>query len=298
MLRRVVVALVSLGVLIGAGSPTANAADASAVGVAPAVSAAAARADHDRGGEYLALGDSVPFGYNPLLPVGSDASRYVGYPELLARRLDLRLTNLSCPGQTASGFGSLSGTDNGCFPFRSLAALHTPYSRTQLDAALSFLRSHPRTRLVTIMIGANDLLLCAHSTADGCTSPAEVGGVLASVGADLTATLKEIRKVYSGPLVAVSYYATNFADKPSVAAIGALNGVVAQVTTAFGGRVADSFTPFERRSAGHGGSACSAGLLIRLPAGLGCDIHPSPAGAGVLAEAVVRALPRERRAAA
>jgi lysophospholipase L1-like esterase len=292
------VALVSLGVLFGSGSPAASAASAaSAAGAGSATAVTESLADHDRGGDYLALGDSVPFGYNPLLPVGSDPSRYVGYPELLARGLGLRLTNLSCPGQTTSGFGSLTGTDNGCFPFRSAAALHASYPGTQLEAALSFLRSHPRTRLVTIMIGANNLLLCAHTTPDGCTSPAEVAGVLASTGQDLTATLTSIRGVYSGPLVAVNYYATDASDPATVAAIGALNGVIARVTTGFGGVVADSFTPFERRSAGYGGSACSAGLLIRLPAG-GCDIHPSPAGARMLAGAVVRALPREREEAA
>src|SRR5664280_232851 len=63
---------------------------------------------HQRQSQYLALGDSIPFGYNPLLmpvppattpaPVVTD---FVGYPELAAPKLKLALTNASCPGQTA-----------------------------------------------------------------------------------------------------------------------------------------------------------------------------------------------------
>jgi len=72
-----------------------------------------------------------------------------------------------------------------------------------------------------------------------------------------------------------------------------LNSVIASVTVAFGGQVADGFAAFEGPSMAAGGSPCAAGLLIKLPDGT-CNIHPSPAGHLLLAQAieeVVGALP-------
>jgi lysophospholipase L1-like esterase len=239
---------------------------------------------------YLALGDSVPFGYSPLLPIGNPA-RYVGYPELAAPKLDLKLANLSCPGQTSGGFLSLTGTDFGCFDFRKVAALHTSYSGTQLQAALDYLAAHPRTRLVTIMLGANDLFLCQVTTAHRCTDPAELQATLKTYATNLTTALTAIRSVYHGRLIAVAYYTTNFADPASVVPVQALNATTASVMAGFHGQMADAYTPFARASAPFGGSACAAGLLIKLPDGT-CDAHPSPAGARLLTRAVVSAADR------
>ena len=65
--------------------------------------------------------------------------------------------------------------------------------------------------------------------------------------------------------------------------------MIAGVTTAFGGIVADGFAAFQGPSAAFGGSPCAAGLLIRLPGGT-CNIHPSPAGHQVLAAAIADAI--------
>src|SRR5664279_4195930 len=119
---------------------------------------------HQRQNQYLALGDSLPFGFNPLLvdPTGpTDPTKFVGYPELAAPTLRLALTNASCPGQTTAGFMSLTALDNGCNAARAAGLpLHVAYTGTQLDFAVSFLRSNPHTRLVTLSLGANDLFLC------------------------------------------------------------------------------------------------------------------------------------------
>ena len=64
-------------------------------------------------------------------------------------------------------------------------------------------------------------------------------------------------------------------------------------TTRTPGKVADGFAAFAGPSAAFGGSPCAAGLLIKLPDGT-CNIHPSPAGHLLLAQAienVVGALP-------
>jgi lysophospholipase L1-like esterase len=111
---------------------------------------------------YLALGDSIAFGYDPRRDF-RNAANFIGYPEVLAQALDLQLTNVSCPGETSSGFISLesqadSTLGKGCntFRFQSRFPLHTSYTTSQLDFAVEFLRSHPATQLVTIDIGDND----------------------------------------------------------------------------------------------------------------------------------------------
>src|SRR5450631_1288732 len=54
---------------------------------------------------YLALGDSISFGYHPPqppppLPIQS----YVGYPEVLDPLLPRQEVNASCPGQSSASF--------------------------------------------------------------------------------------------------------------------------------------------------------------------------------------------------
>src|SRR4051794_4429691 len=73
------------------------------VTVACWASAGTAGAARRHGGErqYIALGDSVAFGYSPLLEDPWLPERFVGYPELIDRQTDLTTTNLACPGQTA-----------------------------------------------------------------------------------------------------------------------------------------------------------------------------------------------------
>src|SRR4051812_17361312 len=68
---------------------------------------------------YLALGDSIAFGYDPSTDHSSDA----GYPELLAQRRGLALSNAACPGEASGGFLSETGDDNGCRENRMKYAL-------------------------------------------------------------------------------------------------------------------------------------------------------------------------------
>src|SRR5436305_8956309 len=60
------------------------------------------------GSFYLALGDSVPFGFreatNAPTPDYTDAANFRGYPELVGSELGLKVVNASCPGETSSSF--------------------------------------------------------------------------------------------------------------------------------------------------------------------------------------------------
>jgi lysophospholipase L1-like esterase len=249
-------------------------------------------------GTYLALGDSVAFGFVPPQAVPPpnyrSAHSFVGYPEDVAQALRVRVWNASCPGETTASMLVAGALSNGCenslassTGYRSLYPLHVQYQGTQMQYALKYLAVHRHIQLVTIDIGANDVFLCQQTTTDHCTSAAELKAVLQEIAANLTAIYTQIRDVahYQGLLVALTYYALDYSNPVDVAGTQLLDSVIASVTKAFGGKVADGFAAFQGPSAAFGGSPCAAGLLIKLPDGT-CNIHPSPAGHLLLAKAI------------
>jgi lysophospholipase L1-like esterase len=279
------VVLVAVVAGIGAGPTSANPVNGS-----------------DANGTYLALGDSVAFGYVPsnALPPPNylDAHSFVGYPEFLAQQLGDHVANASCPGETASSMLVAGAQSNGCenslgspVGYRTLFPLHAQYQGTQMEYALHYLDAHKHTRLVTIDIGANDVFLCQETTADQCTSRTELNGVANEIATNLGTIFHELRDVagYHGPIVALTYYSLSYSDPVTIAGTEFLDSVIAGVTTANGGIVADGFAAFQGPSLASGGDPCSAGLLIKLPDGT-CNIHPSPAGQQLLAGAIAEAI--------
>src|SRR6266851_6951077 len=158
----------------------------------------------NEGHSYLALGDSVPFGFNPNPALWSNAANFTGYPEIVAQRLNIEDVNATCPGEATGGFISLTGTDNVCRPYRFILhePLHVSYSGTQLAFATSYLTTHPRTRLVTLTLGANDVFHLQHvCEAAHKGDPAAIGkcvvdgipAVLFTMATNLNAILGTIR---------------------------------------------------------------------------------------------------------
>lgn len=276
------------------------------VAVVAAIAAGTTSADpvngSDANGTYLALGDSVAFGYVPPNAVPPprylDAHSFVGYPEFLAQQLHERVSNASCPGETSESMLVAGAQSNGCenspgspVGYSTLYPLHVQYQGTQMQYALHYLAAHEHTRLVTIDIGANDAFLCQETTADKCTSAAELAGVAHEIGTNLTTIFHELRDVagYTGPIVVLTYYSLSYSDPAQVASAQFLDSTLTSVTKANGGIVADGFAAFEGPSAAFGGDPCAAGLLVELPGGT-CNIHPSPAGHKLLAEAIAKAI--------
>jgi len=257
-----------------------------ALAVAAAIALMATPALAAESPTYLALGDSVPFGYSPFV-APSDADGFIGYPEDLAGVRDVAVRNAACPGETSGSLISTSAPDNGCQAFRSVGDLHVNYQGSQLSYALAFLRAHQHTSLVTMTIGANDLFLLQKACLnDPACILAGLPALFASVQANLTAIYQAIRGTgYQGRIVALTYYALNYKDPVQVFVISSLDAVVAGVTQGFGGRVADGFSAFSAIALSVGGDSCAAGLLIKYPDGT-CNIHPSTLGAEVLAHAV------------
>ncbi len=252
-----------------------------------------------RGSGYLALGDSVPFGYmEPTVvpaPDFSNAASFVGYPEILASELHLKLANAACPGETSASLINAKAQSNGCetspdggTAYRPSFPLHVKYSGSQLSYAVSYLKHHSGVRLVSLMVGANDFFLCEEQTADQCASPSEQAAVVTSVEKNVRTIIAAIRgrAHYRGQLVVVDYYSTSPALNTGTQE---LDHFINQGTSSFHVRIANAYNSFAFASVHSGDNACTAGLLTQLSTG-GCGVHPSVAGQTLLASTLERAI--------
>jgi len=245
---------------------------------------------------YLALGDSVTFGYREPnttpAPNYLDASTFASYAEDVGAALGLQVANPSCPGETSLSLTTPGVQSNGCENspgggpgYRSAYPLHVHYKGTQLQYALSYLKSHPNTRLVSLMIGANDAFLCQETTADHCAS--ELPSVLAQIKANVALILSSIRHRahFVHQIVIVNYYSLDYANATDNAGSVALNGAMDSAAKPYHVQIADGYGAFQAAALQSGGNSCTAGLLTQLNGG-GCGVHPSVAGQAVLALAV------------
>jgi lysophospholipase L1-like esterase len=285
------IALVTMGGWFVASSAAANAPAPRPASVAPITA----------GSQYLALGDSVTFGYmeSSVVPAPNykDPASFLGYPEQLAAELHLIVANAACPGETSASLINPSAQSNGCenipgnpkVGYRRLYPLHVHYKGSQLAYALHYLRAHHNVRLVSLMIGANDGFLCQETTKDHCTSSAEVRALVAKISRNVHRILEAIRGTahYRGQLAIVNYYALSPATKYESVVI---NLTVDRAAKPFHAVVADGLGAFQRASKHSGGNPCTAGLLTQLGSPGKCGIHPSYAGQALLAQALERVI--------
>jgi lysophospholipase L1-like esterase len=265
------------------------------------------------GSGYLALGDSVTFGYRESNAIPTNRNNYhkpktfVGYPEVLQRTLGLKVANLACPGETSASLINPKKPSNGCENtpgpsgptpggYATNFPLHFKYKDTatrngQLATAVKYLKTHPNTRLVSLMIGANDGFLCQET--GGCTTLPEFNAVLTKISHNVTRTLKAIRGKahYTGQIVIVQYYSLDYANSVDTLQSSSLNGAMENAAKPFHVRIAKSFALFKKASAQAGGDACKAQLLTQLKNGTTpCGVHPSVSGQALLAQAVAAAV--------
>jgi len=145
---------------------------------------------------YLALGDSLAIGVQPLGPGGANVATSQGYADDLYTQLSkstpgLVLSKLGCSGET-----TLSMIKGGVCSYSPAVS--------QLEAAISFLETH-QVALVTLDIGADDLDQCISTS--GINSACVESG-LASVGSNLPWILARLRAAAGPhtPIVAMNYY--------------------------------------------------------------------------------------------
>jgi len=263
-------------------------------------------------GTYLALGDSIAFGYVPVqaLPTYpstswyNDPAHFRSYANDVASALHLQLVNASCPGETSASMIDPRAPSNRCenymghgAGYRRFWPLHIRYSGSQLGFAVNYLKSHPQTKLVSIDIGANDLRLCQLTTKAQCHSASEQEHLNASLQRNLGIIFHAIRSEagYRGPIVALEYYPLLIDGRYALHSTEEINAVIRRATLAAGGSTADGFEAFVSAAAPYGGDQCAAGLQIRYRTNNSngrfvCNLHPSPLGDRVLAKTILAAL--------
>lgn len=189
---------------------------------------------------YLALGDSLAAGVQPIYPFGTHEAGYVRQVSdaLSTRDPGLETKYYGCPGETTGSM--LTGT---------ACADDYPQGGSQIDAAVAFLRAHgPDVSLVTLDIGANDVGSCLAGGAIDMTCMTQA---LAGVATNLAQILFRLRTVAPHVrMVAMTYYDPYLAawlsspDGPALAQqslqlASVLNGLLTLEYTLAGADVAD-----------------------------------------------------------
>jgi lysophospholipase L1-like esterase len=251
------------------------------------------------GSRYLALGDSVTFGYEEPSTVPApnyrDASSFVPYPEQVGAAMHLIVANSACPGETSSGFIDPSAPSFGCenLPglnagYRTLFPLHVQYKGSQLAYALTYLRRYRNVRLVSLMIGANDTFLCDQTPGTGCRGATQQA-MISKLTANVHRILSAVRARYHGQLAIVNYYSIDYASVFVDGQASALDRALDSAAKPFHVEIADGWAELKAAARRFGGDTCKAGLLTRLSTG-GCGVHPSHAGQALLAQALEKVI--------
>jgi lysophospholipase L1-like esterase len=276
ILPRVLGAVVAAGA-IALGSATAGWAAPSPEGSAKAM------------GYYLALGDSLAAGYQPV--GGVDLTG--GYTDdvlagIQATNPKTQLVNLACPGERSTSMvsGGICPYDQG----------------SQLDQALEFLHAHGRyTRAITVQIGANDVQRCVDRTtlvidliciqagmADVATYLPMILGKLRTQAPDAQVIVLN----YYNPFLAAWLTGDTALAQQSAQLQATLNAIIAQAAAASGSTLADVATAF--RSTDWtlvGGVPTNVAYICRYT--WMCtrnDIHANDAGYTLIGQTVVARL--------
>jgi lysophospholipase L1-like esterase len=248
---------------------------------------------------YLALGDSLAFGYsqakfNEHFPEENPADFETGYVNDFGDVLKLfdpglQIVNDGCPGETTESFihGPCAYVDPDGF------TLHHPYaggpSSSQLSDALAYLEAHPGSvNPITIDIGANDALGLIETTCklEAACIAAGAPAVFAKIGANLGLILGELRAAAPHAQIIVLGLYNPFGETIAGgdALTAALNEVEAKVAAGVGARFADPLPFFNPPGALEAPTIC---LLTNMCTPLK-DIHPTDLGYRVLGGLVLQ----------
>lgn len=276
------------------------------------------------GSTYLALGDSLAYGYHQaqfqeeLKEKGfvEAANFNDGYVDDFGAALKLlnpklQIINDGCPGETTETMIKGSGVFGPEFcaggptgsPFPK-AFLHHPYPGTQLEDALAVAKE-PGVGTITLDIGANDLLqflahTCGFPATFACSQEqieAEIGHIAANVGSILAQLRAAAPK-------ATIIFVSQYNPYPTVvkpegtgdATVEALNGALKAVAATYGVKFANTARTINF-SGTHGGpeagdiptvcaftAMCPGGAFN--PSSPNADIHPTKLGYAAMAGVV------------
>lgn len=236
---------------------------------------------------YMALGDSLSFGYQPNLDFSS------GFADDIFNTLHkanvTAVVNYACAGETTT-----SMIQGGCV---GRFAHHGSYTGPQLRAAVDFLKSannYGRVSPITLEIGSNDVLPAWNPTTCSIEAGVNVDALLATMDANLTQTilpqlldaLDARTNANNGDLHLLNYYNPYAKVCPGSAPfVHELNDHLAADAAQFRIPVVDVYAAFggDNNTASH---ICDYTWMCSQFH----DVHPTNKGYAVIAQAVETAL--------
>jgi lysophospholipase L1-like esterase len=238
---------------------------------------------------YLALGDSVAYGAQPvkmsakLPPSGFNT----GYVDVFATRLrtiapKIQVVNYSCPGESTKTFVA-----GGCPGRRDVKGLHNSFRGAQLDAALAFLRAHPgQVSPITLTLWGNDF----GEIADACKGDlacvqARAPRAFAQLGSRLAAIVKQLRAAAPDAVIVLTGAWNFIVDdlEHTDPLIRSVDATVARSAAAGKARFAKVFPVFNPQGSIAREKARVCTLTFICSKG---DVHPTDAGYRAIAAAV------------
>lgn len=240
---------------------------------------------------YLALGDSIAYGFQPAKRDLPPSGVRTGYVDVFASRLraltpGIKVVNYSCPGEQAKTFiaGECPWVNDG-------RRLHEAYTGSQLAAAVAFLRAHPgQVSPITLTMWGNDLfgdfapacrddLVCIGSHASA--GLARLGSRLSTIVGRLRAAAPKAEIILTG--------AWNFdVEHPARTdpLFRSIDATIARVATAGNARVAKMYPVFSPVGSHARAKAriCKFTFVCSQD-----DLHPTDAGYRAMAAAFLAA---------
>jgi len=241
---------------------------------------------------YLALGDSIAYGFQPNKPKAAPPSAFdSGYVDLFAARLrklspTIQVVNYGCPGESTRTFAA-----GGCEGRGDVKALHDSFKGAQLDAALAFLRAHSgEVGPVTLTLFGNDWFPVVFETCKGkltCIRK-RAPGEIASLGSRLTAIMNRLRA--AAPTTEIIVTGAWNIDPDSLEQLRpvyrSLNSAIARAAARSRSRFADTLPIFNPTGSPRAQRARLCALSFVCSKG---DPHPTDAGYRAIAGTAIAA---------
>jgi lysophospholipase L1-like esterase len=238
---------------------------------------------------YLALGDSITYGYQAYKhAAGLPPSAFnTGYVEVFAAHLRaiqpaITVVNYGCPGESTRSF--LKGP---CLWAEFGEQLHDPFTGRQLDAALSFLRTHPgQVSPITLTLWGNNVReFSAECQGDATCIETGAFKFIDDLSKDLSKILGALRKEAPNADIIVTGSWDSFIDALEFADpfFQLLNASMAATGAAEHVRFADPFPLFNPQGDLQREVETLCALLLLCTQN---DSHPSDVGYQVLGDLV------------
>jgi lysophospholipase L1-like esterase len=232
---------------------------------------------------YLALGNSLSFGFQPNLDFTDGFADDVF--TFLQRANVTDLTNFACAGETTTTM--IEGGCIGRFDH------HGSYFGAQLDAAIAFLQEHPgRVSPITLEIGSNDVLpdwniaTCSPNPAYTTHLDRMDHNLTQTILPELIHAVETPTGIRAGGLHLLNYYNPFARACPDSALfVNELNAHLAADAAPFGVPVIDVYAAFGG-DAGMAGNVCGPRPYTWICDAQFHDPHPTTLGYQVIAHAV------------